>query len=112
MGLLDPAPKMNRDLLPGVHYSWHINCTRKCLTLLTPQGTGTLILKGQSIDPHNNIARSSFHDGATAGGTSLGIHHQFSLETVEALTKMGETLDVLQVQLDSLAGVALQNRKA
>ena len=43
------------------------------------------------------------------GGTSLGIHYQFSLETVEALTKTGETVAALQEQLDSLAGVALQN---
>ena len=50
--------------------------------------------------------------GATTDGTSLGIHHQLSLETADALTKKGETLAVLQEQRDSLAGISLQNRKA
>ena len=45
--------------------------------------------------------------GATTGGTPLGDHYQLSLETVEALTKMGETLAAPQKQLDPLAGVAL-----
>ena len=45
--------------------------------------------------------------GATTGGTPLGDHYQLSLETVEALIKMGETLAAPQKQLDPLAGVAL-----
>ena len=49
---------------------------------------------------------------AVAGGTSLGIHHQLSLETSEVLTKMGETLAALQEQFDTLVGVALQNQRA
>ena len=49
---------------------------------------------------------------ATVGGTSLSIHHQLSPEIAEALSKMGETLAALQGQLDSVAGVALQNQRA
>ena len=47
--------------------------------------------------------------GAMVGGTSPGIHYQLSLETTEALTKVRKTLAALQEQLDSLAGVVLQN---
>lgn len=46
------------------------------------------------------------------GHTFLSIHHQFYLETAEALTKMGETLAACQKQLDTLVGVALLNQRA
>lgn len=50
--------------------------------------------------------------GAVGGDTLLGIHHHLSQKTAESLTKTGETPAAVQEQLDSLAGVALQNQRA
>ena len=49
---------------------------------------------------------------AAVGGTFLGIHHQLSLETLEALIKMEETLAACREWLETLVGVALQTQRA